>query len=210
MGDWTRSDYLQLLGSLVGALVAFTIYLLQQQLSDKQKIDHRLNVENIVGDKLYDIHYKDSNSEVQLYNSKLIGKRYFAKNKRSFWWGYPYHAAEIYIANFDGLEFVVGLEEWDNKKYYKVGLIPYERVLGVSPKGDSSFNGMIFYVKPRLLQFNKYSIAYTKFRYYPTELHDNKTKKPLYVKFHDGVERTSSRLKYFFYYKWKNNSRTKL
>lgn len=171
---WTKSDSLQLIGIAVGTVVAFTVLLLQRKLSDKQRVDHRLDIEKKVGDKLYDIRYKDSNSKVQLYNSKLVGKSFFSNNKRSILWGYPYHGAELYTANFDGLEFVVGIEKRGNNKYYKVGVIPYEKILGVKPDGDGSFSGMIFYVKPKLLQKDKYSIAYSGFRNYPVPKNDKK------------------------------------
>lgn len=177
MFGWTRSEYIEFAGIILTALVAFVIFLLQSRLTDKQRIDNRAELENRIGSKLYDIHYKDHSGKIQLYNSKLIGKTYFAENKRSFFWGYPFHGAELYEANFDGLEFVVGIEKWNNKKYYKVGVIPYERVLGVKPDGDGSFNGMIFYVKPRIFQLDRYSIAFTKFRYYEVENKNARSKK---------------------------------
>lgn len=161
------TDILQVVGIVVTSLVALSIYGLQQRLTDKQRIENRLEVERAFEGKLYDIHYKDSSSKIQLYNSKLLNKKYFTKNKRSIVWGYPFHAAELYSANFDGLEFVIGIEELKDKKYYKVGVIPYENILGVRPDGDGSFNGMIIYVKPRLIQLDKYSISYKAHRYHP-------------------------------------------
>ncbi len=59
------------------------------------------------------------------------------------------------------------------------GVIPYESILGVRPEGDGSFNGMILYVKPNLLQRDRYSIAYKSYRYYPTEDAVRQVKKPL-------------------------------
>src|SRR4051812_7813437 len=113
MSAWTRSDYLGLAGIVVSGLIAFTIYLLQKRLSSKQRVDNRLEIEQKAGDKLYDIHYKDHSSKIQIYNVKLLNKKYFSENKRDVFWGYPFHAAELYAANFDGLEFVVGIEEWN-------------------------------------------------------------------------------------------------
>lgn len=167
MSNWGPNEYLQLAGIFISGLIAFTIYLLQQKLSDKQQVDHRLEIENKAGQKLSDIRYQDHSSKVQLYNSKLLNSKHFSKNKRSVIWGYPYHGAELYSANFDGLEFVVGVEEINKVKHYKVGVIPYEHILGIKPDGDGSFSGMIFYVRPRLIQKDKYSIAYRSFRYYP-------------------------------------------
>lgn len=205
MKDWTRGDYLQLMGIIVGIVVAYSIYLLQKRLSDKQKIEHRLDVEAKVGSKLYDILYKDSNPKVQLYNSRLIGKKRFAANKRSLLWGYPYHVAELYAANFDGLEFVVGIEKWGKDKFYKVGLISYERVLGVRAEGDSSFNGMIFYVLPKFFQLDKYSIAYKKFRYYPVNpKYGNNIIKPLHFVIKDNLKKMFLRARYYLFYYWKH------
>lgn len=167
MTNWGANEYLQLAGMLISGLIAFAIYLLQQQLTDKQRVDHRLEIENKAGQKLSEIRYRGHSSKVQLYNSKLLDSKHFSKNKRSIIWGYPYHAAELYSANFDGLEFVVGIEIVNNKKHYQVGVIPYEHILGIKPEGDGSFSGMIFYVRPRLIQRDKYSIAYRSFRYYP-------------------------------------------
>jgi hypothetical protein len=167
MSNWGPNEYLQFAGILISGLIAFTIYLLQQKLSDKQQVDHRLEIENKAGQKLSDIRYQGYSSKVQLYNSKLLNSKHFSTNKRSVIWGYPYHGAELYSANFDGLEFVVGVEEINNVKHYMVGVIPYEHILGIKPDGDGSFSGMIFYVRPRLIQKDKYSIAYRTYRYYP-------------------------------------------
>jgi hypothetical protein len=169
MNDWNRGDYLALAGIIISGLIAFTIYLLQKRLSDKQRVDNRLDIEHKAGEKLYDVRYKDHSSDVQIYNAKLLNKKHFSENKRDIFWGYPYHAAELYAANFDGLEFVTGIEEWGGKKYYRVGVIPYENILGIKPDGDGSFNGMIIYARPRLLQRDKYAIAYKAYRYYPAK-----------------------------------------
>jgi|GEM_PF-2180629 len=205
MNDWTRGDYLALAGIVVSGFIAIAIYLLQRRLSDKQRVENRLEVEEKARLKLYDIQYKDHSSKVHLYNAKLLNKKYFSQNKRDIFWGYPYHAAELYSANFDGLEFVVGIEEWDKKKYYKVGVIPYENVLGVRPEGDGSFNGMIIYVKPRLFQKDKYSIAYKSFRYYQakSKYAGYTVTKPLRLKVLDKLKQVPVKLRYHFYYKWK-------
>ena len=163
---WMLSDYLALIGIIVSIVIATGIYLLQQRLSDKQKIDNQILIENKLNKKLENIRYEKANSKIQLYNSKLLNKSYFTENKRSRIWGYPYHGAELYSANFDGLEFVVGLEEIKGVLHYKVGIIPYDRILGIKPDGDESFNGTIFYVRPLLIQKDEYSISYVGFRYY--------------------------------------------
>ena len=204
MSGWTRSEYLELIGIIISAFVALGIYLLQKKLTDKQRVDHRLEVEEKVGKKLYDINYHDHSRKIQLYNAKLLNKRYFTQNKRNFWWGYPFHGAELYAANFDGLEFIVGIEEWDGQKYYQVGVIPYERILGIRPEGDGSFNGMIIYVKPRLLQRDKYSIAYKSYRYYPVKDYAAKAHKPWQVRLSDTFKKIVLRLRYYFYYSWKH------
>lgn len=167
MSNWEANEYLQLFGIFMSGAIAFTIYLLQQRLSDKQRVDHRLDIEKKAGQKLSDIRHDGHSSKIQIYNSKLLDSKQFSENKRSIVWGYPYHGAELYSANFDGLEFVVGIEVINNTKHYKVGVIPYEHILGIKPEGDGSFSGMIFYVRPRLIQRDKYSIAYRSFRYYP-------------------------------------------
>ncbi len=167
MSEWTRGEYIELSALFVSGFIAVGIYLLQRRLSDKQRVDNRLEIEKSVGKKIYDIRYKDHSSKVQLYNAKLLNKRYFSENRRSIVWGYPYHSAELYAANFDGLEFTVSIEEIEGRKYYKVGIIPYEHVLGIKPEGDTSFSGMIFFVKPRFFQKDRYSIAYRSFRFYP-------------------------------------------
>lgn len=205
MNGWTRGDYLALAGIVVSGFIAIAIYLLQRRLSDKQRVENRLEVEEKTRLKLYDIQYKDHSSKIQLYNAKLLNKKYFSQNKRDIIWGYPYHAAELYSANFDGLEFVIGIEEWNKKKYYKVGVIPYENILGIRPEGDGSFNGMIIYVKPRLFQKDKYSIAYKSFRYYPTKSKYGgyTATKPLSLKVLDMLKQIPVKLRYHFYYKWK-------
>jgi len=198
------SDWISIAGIFIGTVLAIVLYKLQQRLSDRQKIENRLQLEREIGKKLYDIHYNASNSKVQLYNIKLIGKGRFSKNRRSLLWGYPYHAAELYNANFDGLEFVVGIEKWSGKKYYRVGVVGYERILGVRPEGDSSFNGIIFYVKPKLLQLDKYSIAYKTFRYYSLSRDSlGDVRKPLAYKLRDGTKKFAQSLKYNLWNRWK-------
>jgi hypothetical protein len=141
---WTRSDFLQLSGILIGGLITIFLSLLNNKLTDKQRLDHRLQIDEVIGDELNNIRYNESSDKAQLYNTKLINKKYFTNNTRNIFWGYPYHAAGLYSANFDGLEFVTVIEEWEGKKYYKVGVVPYDRILGVKTDGDSSFNGLIF------------------------------------------------------------------
>jgi hypothetical protein len=204
MVEWTTSEYLDLIGIVLSAFVAMGIYLLQQKLTDKQRVDHRLEIEEKVGKKLYEINYHSHPRKIQLYNAKLLNKRYFTQNKRSFWWGYPFHAAELYAANFDGLEFIVGIEEWKGQKYYQAGVIPYERVLGIRPEGDGSFNGLIIYVRPRLLQRDKYSIAYKSYRYYPVKGSSLNARKPWQIRLSDGLKKIARQLRYNFYYSWKH------
>ncbi len=201
---WTRADYLALLGIVASGFIAFAIYLLQKRLSDKQKVEHRLEVEEKVGEKLYDIHYKDHSRKIQIYNAKLLNKKYFSENKRDFFWGYPFLAAELYAANFDGLEFAIGLEEWNKKKYYKIGVIPYENILSVKPNGDGSFNDVIIYAKPRLLQRDKYAIAYKTYRYYlAKDSAGYKVIKPVKLRLYDALKNFFLKARYNLYYRWK-------
>jgi len=201
---WSRNDYLSLAGILVSVVIAVTIYLLQKRISDKQKIDHRLEIENSVGKKLRKMQQGRSSHKVQLYNAKLLNKKYFSENKRSRVWGYPFHAAEFHSVNFDGLEFVTNIEEWNGKNYHKVGLIPFDRILGIKTDGDGSFSGMILFVKPKLLQRDRYSIAYTSFRYYGASSKlQTVTVKPFLVKVRHTLKSTFYRLRYLLYYRWK-------
>lgn len=204
LSSLTLDNWIGIGGVLVGSALSMVLYHLQQQLSDKQKLEHRLLIEKEFGKKLSDIRYKKSNSKIQLYNTKLLNGKGFAENKRSLLWGLPYHAAEVYSANFDGLELVVGIEQWGGRKYYKVGVIDYLRILNVRAEGDGSFNGMILYVRPKFIQKNKYSIAYKCFRYYPI---DGKvfgsTRKPLSILLKDSVLKFWLRVRYLTYAKWK-------
>lgn len=202
---WTRSEYLELISICISVVIAFTIYLLQRRLSDKQKVENRLEIEAKAGEKLREIRGKKHSSKVHLYNVKLIDKRYFSSNKRNLIWGLPYHAASLYAINFDGIEFALGVEEWGDQKYDRVGVVPFERILDVRLEGDGSFNGPIFYVRPRLFQRDKYSIAYKSFRYYPIKGNFiGETKKPLQYRIRDGAKKSFGRAKYYSYYKWKH------
>lgn len=204
LDDWTREEFLALVGIIISIFIAFAIYLLQKRLTDKQRVDHRLEIEDAVNKKLHAINYAKESRKVQLYNSKLINKRYFASNRRSIIWGYPYHGAALYGANFDGLEFIVSNEEWGGSKYQKVGVISYENILGIRPDGDGSFSGMIFYVKPKRLQKDKYSIAYDAFRYYKVvELGSEQAKKPLKNIVSDSLKKFLLNIRYNFYLRWK-------
>lgn len=201
---WPRSDYLSLIGIFVSAIIAVALYFLQKRISDKQNVDHRLEIENAVGKKLNEMQHHKSSRKIQFYNVKLLNKRYFAENKRSRIWGYPYHGAEFHSVNFDGLEFVINIEKWNGKQYYKVGLVPFDRILGIKPDGDGSFSGMILFVKPKLLQRDKYSIAYTAFRYYRiNNVIQTVTVKPFVIKIRDISKSIFYHLRYSFYYRWK-------
>ncbi len=46
MSSWTRSDYLQLAGIFFSIVIAFGVHLLEQRLTDKQRVDHRLEIED--------------------------------------------------------------------------------------------------------------------------------------------------------------------
>jgi hypothetical protein len=201
---WTRGDYLSLIGIFVSAIMTVTLYFLQKRISDKQKIDHRLEIESSVGEKLHEMQQGKASRKVELYNVKLLGKKYFSGNKRSKIWGYPFHGAELHSVNFDGLEFVINIEEWHGKRYHKVGLVPFDRILGIKPHGDGSFNGMILFVKPKLLQRDKYSIAYTAFRYYRVnDVLQTVSIKPFVIKIRDIFKSIFYHLRYSFYYRWK-------
>jgi hypothetical protein len=204
LSSLTLDNWIGIGGILVGSALSILLYHLQQQLSDKQKIEHRLLIEKEFGKKLSDIRYKKSNSKIQLYNAKLLNSAGFSRNKRSILWGLPYHAAEVYSANFDGLEFVVGVEKWNGNTYYKVGVIDYLRILNVRAEGDGSFNGMIFYVRPKFIQKDKYSIAYKCFRYYPIDGQVfGSTRKPLGILLKHSISKLGLRFRYIIYTKWK-------
>jgi hypothetical protein len=197
-------DIVQVVGIIASGLLAITIYMLQQRLSDKQKVDHRLEVERTAGGKLEEMKTKGHPSKIVLYNAKLLNKKYFADNKRSVVWGHPYHSAGFYSIAFDGLEFETSIEEWKGKKYRKVGLIPFERILGIKIDGDGSFNGMIIYVKPRLIQKDKYAIAYTSFRYYSLDgYYDDAKRKPVKKILSDLIKHTFYSLRYNLHYRWR-------
>jgi hypothetical protein len=76
-------------------------------------------------------------------------------------------------------------------------------VLGVRPEGDGSFNGLIFYVKPKLFQLDRYSIAYSKFRYYPIKKYSMDETKPLKIKARDFFRNTIRTLKYNLRFRWR-------
>ena len=202
--DWNLSDILQMTSIIVSIILAIAIYLLQKQLSDKQKVDHRFEVEREAGKKFREIQARGYSSKIELYNVKLLNKKYFAKNKRSRIWGMPYHAAHFHAITFNGLEFAVSTEHWHGQDYIKVGLIPFERVLGIKLDGDGSFGGMIIYAKPLLLQKDKFAIAYKSFRYYPLERPDGgEVRKPARRVLIDAAKRVFFSLRYNFYLRWK-------
>jgi hypothetical protein len=204
MSEWSRSDYLEVIGIIASVFIAIAVYLLQKKLSDKQKVDHRLEVEAKAGLKIQNITQNNESSKTQIYNSKLLNKKYFAQNKRDIVWGYPYHAAELYRANFDGLEFTVGIEKWKKKKLRKVGVLPFERILGIKAEGDGSFNGMIFYVKPKLLQRDKYAIAYGSYRYYDLGEHTGGQEiKSVKFRISGVFKKLLLNIRYVFYTYWK-------
>jgi len=204
-----HSDWIAIVGTFVGSILSIVLFKLQQRLSDKQKIDNRLHVEREIGKKLYEIHYNNHSGKIQLYNTRLLNKQRFKTNSRSFVWGFPYHSAELYGADFDGIEYVIGIEEWGGIKYYKIGVIDYESILGVRPEGDGSFNGIIFYVKPKLIQKNKYSIAYKHFRYYPTKDSNGIVKKPLKYILRDSLKKLFLVARYNLWYRWKTEAKKK-
>jgi len=158
----TRSDWISIVGILISSIIAALLYILGKKIDDKQRIEHSLFIQDAISSVLL-----EGPRDVELYNIKLYDKKHFEKNDRSMVWGYAYHGAGLYNYSFSHVEFVTEIVKWGKNKFYRVGLIPYKRILKIMPEGDSSTSKPVLFVTPRLLQLDKYSISYEKFIYYP-------------------------------------------
>lgn len=157
----THSDWIALIGIVTSSIIAFLLYILGKKIDDKQRIEHILLIQDTIGNLL-----RDGPCDIELYNTKLYDKRQFEKNCRSRIWGYAYHGAGLYSYGFAYVEFITETINWGGEKFHRVGLIPYKRIFKVMPHGDGSTSKPVLFVSPKLLQHDKYSIAYEKFVYY--------------------------------------------
>lgn len=201
---FTRAELISIFGIGISTLIAILLYVLGKKISDAQQISHISHTQDTIDVTLNGAYAKD----VELYNSKLYTSKNFAKNKRSRIWGYSYHGAGLRGYDFEGVELIVKLVSWNKKKYHRVGIIPYDRILKVQPRGDSSTNKPILFVRPYIIQKDKYSIAYKKFVYYPIK-GGMRVHPPLTYIISTSYKSIFLKLRYQLYYRWRKNDKSK-
>jgi len=192
------SELVSMIGIGMSAIIAILLYILGRKINDTQRIGHINSLQNEIENMLSGAKGRD----IELYNSKLYTSTNFAKNTRSRLWGYSCHGAGLRGYDFEGVEFMVELVKWHETKFYRVGVIPYERILKIRQTGDGSTNKPILFVKPYLFQKDKYSIAYKKFVYYPLNA-GPRVHPPLSFRINALSKRLFLKISHKFYYRWR-------
>lgn len=150
--NWLSQNYGWVISISIQGFIAYHIFFLSKQLSNKEKLSHKERVKQKVEDLLAEIHKKGLNSEVYLVNINRYFKDYPANDEKILG-GYSHIKAEVKSARFDGVEFFCSMPEQVYKKpngklsfsgevsekaflAFPVGIVPYEWIEFIDLNGD--------------------------------------------------------------------------
>jgi hypothetical protein len=148
---WILNNLIGIVGILVGGFIAYHVYFLSKRLDLKDKLTHKDQIRKRVEPLLYEIR-KGISSKCELINVKKYLTHYPHTNDESRH-GYTYFGGELKALRFDGIEFFCGVKELyktptnefsldkdGNERLsfnvFEVGVIPYEWIEYVDPRGD--------------------------------------------------------------------------
>lgn len=150
--NWLLENAVGILGIAINTFIAYHVYFLSRRINLKDKLLHRDNLRQIVEKILYKIN-KGIRRKVELVNIKKYSTHYPHTNEENKD-GYTYLAAELKALRFDGIEFFCGVKEVYRKtngklslnneegstrekfNIFEVGVIPYEWIEYIDPRGD--------------------------------------------------------------------------
>jgi len=176
---WILDNLIGIISILVGGFIAYHVYFLSKRLGLKDKLARKDEIRKQVEPILQKIRQGIS-SKCELVNVKKYLTHYPHTNDEGRY-GYTYFGGELKALRFDGVEFFSGVRELyrtpkdkfslnkeGNTKLdfnvFEVGVIPYEWIEYVDPRGDE------FNYRPQFFcQFNglhktpyKYAVYYIK------------------------------------------------
>ncbi|PIR84140.1 hypothetical protein COU18_00050 [Candidatus Kaiserbacteria bacterium CG10_big_fil_rev_8_21_14_0_10_51_14] len=174
---WFPVNYGWAISLLIQSFIAYHVFFLSKRLSYRAKLEHSERIKRNVDEiKL--------GREIYLVNVKRRFKDY-PSNKERLISGYSHIKAEMKVARFDGIEFFCGIKEIYRKpdgklslnkkheqsatekiKVFEVGVIPYEWIDYIDPRGDEHGYKPLFFCYYRGRRYWKNSLKkYLPFGY---------------------------------------------
>jgi hypothetical protein len=156
MQNWLIQNVVGIAGIVIGGVIALLVFFLSRRLGLTDKLSHRTNVQKTM-EPLTDWIQKTGQARtVELINTKKYLKYYPQSNVETKD-GYTYLKTELKGYRFDGVEFFCEMPKSVYEKadgeyslskqdpnqaqafvVYPVGLIPYEWIRYVEPRGDDT------------------------------------------------------------------------
>jgi hypothetical protein len=151
MTCWILDNLIGIISIVVGSFIAYHVYFLSKKFDLKDKLSHKDAIRKIVEPILQKIS-SGRNSKCELVNVKKY-LSYYPHNNEENRHGYTYFGGELKALRFDGVEFFstvkelyktpnqdFSLKKEGNEKLdfnvFEVGVIPYEWIEYVDPRGD--------------------------------------------------------------------------
>jgi hypothetical protein len=151
MISWILNNLIGITGIMVGGFIAYHVYFLSRRLDLKDKLSHKDVIRRTVEPILHKINGGIS-SKCELVNVKKYLTHYPHSNDENRH-GYTYFGGELKALRFDGIEFFCGVKELYKTKngnftlekdanekqdsnVFEVGIIPYEWIEHIDPRGD--------------------------------------------------------------------------
>ena len=149
---WLEQNAVGLLGIGVGGFIGYHVYYLSKRIDLRGKLEHKSYVSQQV-EPLLAAMARGNARKIELVNARRYPKHYLGQNEQNRH-GYAYLGAELKALRFDGVEFfceIVGLyQEHDGhltltespsatrltSSAFVVGVVPYEWIEFVEPRGD--------------------------------------------------------------------------
>ncbi len=148
---WILDNLIGIMSIFVGGFIAYHVYFMSKKLDLKDRLSHKDGIRKRVEPILHEIR-KGISSKCELINIKKYLTHYPHRNDENRQ-GYTYFGGELKALRFDGVEFFSGVRELyktpeDNFSLskegnerlhfnvFEVGIIPYEWIEYVDPRGD--------------------------------------------------------------------------
>ena len=193
------SDWIAVVGIIIGGIIAFLIDRLQRRLSFRDEMTHGADIRTRVDELLQRIRGGGSR-KVEFINIKRYKKDYPHNNKENRH-GYTYQGAELKGYSYDGVEFFNGIREvyFDNDdnvtlrktdkpagfNVFETGLVPYGWIEYINPIGDNTAWRPQFFTlfKGKIGKRGKYRVPYKNFRFYKRSDHYDERNDPPEMEF---------------------------
>ena len=162
MFNWLLQNLVGIFGILVGGFIAYHVYFLSERIGLKDRLAHKDEIIRRVEPILQQIS-KGINRDAELINVKKYFNHYPNSNDENRH-GLTYIKGELKALRFDGIEFFTAVKEVYKKpngrltldktngqreefNIFEVGIIPYEWVEYIDPRGDEFSYRPQFFVK---------------------------------------------------------------